>query len=190
MRTMTRRALRGSAVVLATLMVAPVIAVADTTQSEDLPEPTKGQLAKSVHVWDPTRGVHTWKLKGAVSEVEQVETKDEETTITLSTDILFTPDSSTLPGTAAQRIEKLVKDVPKGARIRIDGHTDSVKGKVDNQKLSTDRAKSVATVVSTKRPDLKTKVAGHADTQPVEREDPKDPSTRAANRRVEITYHG
>ena len=186
----SKRVLRGSAVVLVSLMVAPAIAVADTTQAEDLPEPTQAQLAKSVHVWDPTRGVHTWKLEGSVSEVEQVETKDKETTITLSTDILFTPDSSALPGTAAQRIEKLVKDVPKGAKIKIDGHTDSVKGKVDNQKLSTDRAKSVAEAVAKKRSDLKATVKGHADSRPVTREDPQDPSTRAVNRRVEITDQG
>ncbi len=190
MSAISKRALRGSAVVLASLMLAPVVAVADTTSPDDLPEPTKQQLAKSVHVWDPTKGVHIWDLKGAVSEVEQVETKDKETTITLSTDILFTPDSSKLPGTAAKRIEKLVKDIPKGAKVRIDGHTDSVKGKVDNQKLSTDRAKSVAKVVARKRSDIKAKVKGHADSQPVEREDPKDPSTRAANRRVEIVYRG
>lgn len=190
MSTMSRRLARGAAVVLASLMLAPVVAVADTTSSDDLPEPTKDQLARSVNVWDPTRGVYVWEVKGAVSELEQVETKDKETTITLSTDILFTPDSSKLPGTAAKRIEKLVKDVPKGAKIRIDGHTDSVKGKVDNQKLSTDRAKSVADAVAKKRSDLEAKVKGHADSQPVEREDPKDPSTRAANRRVEIVYQG
>ena len=181
---------RGSAVVVAIVLLAPAAAVAAPSGPGNLPEPTQEQLAQSVKVWDLAGAVRVWDLEGSVSEVEQVETKDEKTTITLSTDILFTPDSSKLPGTAAQRIAQLVKDVPKGAKIRVDGHTDSVKSKVGNQKLSTDRAKAVATVVSAKRSDLKATVKGHADTQPVQAEDPKNPSTRAANRRVEITYHG
>lgn len=190
MNRTTKRLGRGSAVVLAALMLAPAAASAAPASPDELPEPTQQQLADSVKVWDLTGSVHVRELKGSVSAVEQVETKGKETTITLSTDILFTPDSSKLPTSASTRIAKIVKDVPQGARIMVDGHTDSVKGKVDNQKLSTDRAKAVAAAVARKRPDLKAKVAGHADSQPVQAEDPKDPSTRAANRRVEITYRG
>lgn len=190
MNRTSKRLARGSAVVLVTLLLAPAAASATPTSPDDLPEPRQQQLADSVHVWDLTGSVHVWDLTDSVSAVEQVQTKGKETTITLSTDILFTPDSSKLPTSASTRIATIVKDVPQGAKIMVDGHTDSVKGKVDNQKLSTDRAKAVAAAVARKRPDLVAKVAGHADSDPVQTEDPKDPSTRAANRRVEITYRG
>lgn len=166
--------------------VAPARAAYDSPQ--DLPEPTSAQLATSVVVWDPSRSVRTWSIDNSVSAVEQVETKAGETTISLSTDILFTPDSSKLPGTAAARIGSLAGKIPQGSQVKVAGHTDSVKGKIDNKELSTDRAEAVAAVLKRKRSDLSLSVKGMAATEPAVREDPKDPSSLAANRRVEITY--
>jgi len=119
-----------------------------------------------------------------------VEEADGETTITLATDILFTPDSSKLPTSASNKIESLLSKIPKGAEVKVNGHTDSVHGAKDNKKLSSDRAEAVAAVLKKARSDLKTTVKGLADTQPAVREDPKDLSTYAANRRVEIIYAG
>src|SRR5699024_12595346 len=81
-------------------------------------------------------------------------------------------------------------DVPDGAAVSVSGHTDSVIGAVDNQELSENRAEAVAEVIEAARDDLDLQVAGFADTQPAETEDPEDPSTFAANRRVDIVYSG
>lgn len=173
----------------ACLVLASTPAHASVAHPEDLPEPTSGQLADSVTVYsDLEDSIRRWSLDDAVETLESEETDDGETTITLSTDILFTPDSSKLPAAAGTRIGELIAQVPKGAEVRIDGHTDSFQGAVDNQKLSKDRAQAVAAVVHKKRGDLDLTVKGHAATQPAVREDPKDPSTFAENRRVEITY--
>ncbi len=182
---------RGSILVLASvvafgLYVAPAQAAYDGPR--DVPEPTTVQLAKSVTIWDPSRSVRSWSSDDAVNSVEQVETKAGETTISLSTDILFTPDSSKLPGSAADKIGSLVEKIPKGAKVLVYGHTDSVTGKVDNKELSKDRAEAVAAVLNDERSDLSLSVKGMAATEPAVREDPSDPSSFAANRRVEITY--
>lgn len=163
-------------------------AQATGVDAQDLPEPTSEMLARSVTVWDPASSVQVWDPATSVKAVEQVETKDGETTISLATDILFTPDSSTLPASASAKVESLLSKVPKGAEVEVNGHTDSVKGSIDNKALSTDRAKAVASVLKKVRPDLKPKVAGLAATQPAVREDPKDPASFAANRRVEVIY--
>lgn len=157
---------------------------------DDLPAPTAEQLAASVRVWDPNGSVRVWDTAGSVRTVETIETENGETTIRLATDILFTPDSAELPHNAAARITELLGDVPNGSAVAVLGHTDSVQGAVDNQQLSTDRAAAVAEVLRRSRPDLTLDVAGFADTRPVVPEDPDDPSTRAANRRVEIVYNG
>jgi outer membrane protein OmpA-like peptidoglycan-associated protein len=157
---------------------------------EDLPAPTAEQLAASVHVWDPSGSVRVWDVAGSVRTLETVETGGGETTISLATDILFTPDSAELPANAADRIAELIVDVPDGSAVAVEGHTDSVQGAVDNQQLSAGRAAAVAEVLRGARPDLTLEVAGFANTRPAVAENPDDPSTRAANRRVEIVYHG
>ncbi|WP_084793241.1 OmpA family protein [Glutamicibacter halophytocola] len=180
----------GAGVLLAALGCQLPAAQATATNAQELPEPSSELIAKSVRVWDPGTSVLAWNLTGSVKAVEQVQEKDGETTITLATDILFTPDSSKLPATASAKVESLVSKIPKGADVQVNGHTDSVHGAKDNKALSTDRAKAVAAVLKKARPDLNAKVKGFADTQPAVREDPKDLSTYAANRRVEIIYAG
>ncbi|TRW43097.1 OmpA family protein, partial [Georgenia yuyongxinii] len=157
---------------------------------DELPEPTAELLARSVITWDPAGSVIAWDTTDTVRSVEQVRTEGAETTITLATDILFTPDSAELPTTATGRVGRLVAEIPDGAAVRVHGHTDSVQGAVDNQQLSASRAEAVAAVVGAGRPDLVLDVAGFAATRPAVTEDPQDPSTRAANRRVEIVYAG
>lgn len=154
----------------------------------DLPDPTTEQLAKSVRVWDPERSVRIWDTTKSVKPVAQVNTKAGKTTILLSADILFEPDSAKMPSSATTKLQKLVAKIPQGAEVSIDGHTDSVKGRVDHQVLSTDRAKAVANALAQSRADLELKVKGHGATQPTVRENPKEPDTYAANRRVEISY--
>lgn len=187
MKNMNRRtiAVLGLSVILG-LQLAPAHAAFNSP--DDLPEPTTEQLAKSVRVWNPEKSVRTWDLSNSVKPVEQVKSKAGKTTISLAADVLFEQDSSKMPASASIKLEKLVAKVPQGATVNVDGHTDSVKGKVDNQVLSTDRAKAVAKAIEKSRPDLELVVKGHGATQPAMRENPKEPDTFAANRRVEISY--
>ena len=189
MKTRQLRFLASCVLVVLAACCLPAAGAAEST-AQDLPEPSSELLAKSVIVWDPAKSVINWDISKSVQSVEQVEEEDGETIITLATDILFTPDSSKLPGSAAAKIESLLSKIPKGAEVQVNGHTDSIRGAKDNKKLSTDRAQAVAAVLKKVRPDLKTKVKGFADTEPAVREDPKDLSTYAANRRVEIIYAG
>lgn len=153
----------------------------------ELPEPTSEQLDRSVGSWETRGSIRVWTADRSVKSVEQVDTKVGETTVSLATDILFTPDSSKLPAAGA-RLGALAHKIPKDATGEVNGHTDSVQGPVGNQKLSTDRADAIATMLTAERQDLTLKVRGLAATVPAAREDPKDPSTFAANRRVEIVY--
>lgn len=182
---------RGAAAVLVLVVafgvqLAPAHAAYDSPQ--DLPEPTSRQLAKSVVVWDPSRSIRTWNVENAVKPVEQVETRSGERTISLSTDILFTPRAPSLSDSAAAKSGYLSEKIPKRAKVTVNGHTDAVKGKVDNKVLSKGRAEAVAAVLKDERSDLSLSVKGIAATEPAGREDHKDPSSRAANRRVEIIY--
>ncbi|MFD1507520.1 hypothetical protein FE374_13005 [Georgenia yuyongxinii] len=183
-----RAGVAGALVVTLVATLAP--AAHSFTSPDELPEPTAELLARSVIAWDPTGSVIAWDTADTVRSVEQVQTEGAQTTITLATDVLFTPDSAELPTTAAGRVGELVGQIPDGAAVQVHGHTDSVQGAVDNHRLSTARAEAVAAVVRAERPDLLLDVAGFAATRPAVTEKPEDPSTRAANRRVEIVYAG
>ncbi|KAE8764117.1 OmpA family protein [Georgenia thermotolerans] len=188
----TRLGVRGGAAAALAVALAATLAppAAGFAGPDELPKPTPELLAASVIQWDPAGTVIQWDPAGTVRSVEQVETAAGRTTITLATDILFTPDSAELPQTAAARVGELVAQVPQGAAVQVHGHTDSVQGAVDNQELSTARAEAVADVLRAGRPDLQLEVAGFAATRPAVTERADDPATRAANRRVEIVYAG
>ncbi|EYT49849.1 OmpA family protein [Brachybacterium muris] len=77
--------------------------------------------------------------------------------------------------------------------MQVGGHTDSrpvdrSQYDFDNQQLSEHRAQAVAAALAADRPDLTLEVEGFGDEQPAVSEDPDDPSTYAANRRVELRY--
>jgi len=158
------------------------------TPPPDPGEPTAEQLDAAVRSYQPDGSVHQFEPE--VLSLESTTTEQGQTMVTLSADILFTPDSWDLTPAADERIAELLADVPDGAAVSVSGHTDSVIGAVDNQELSENRAEAVAQVIGAARGDLDLEVAGFADSQPAETEDPEDPSTFAANRRVEIVYSG
>lgn len=187
MKNLNRRtiAVVGLSVVLG-LQLSPAHAMFNSP--DDLPEPTIEQLAKSVRVWNPEKSVRIWDPSNSVKSVEQVNSEAGKTIISLAADVLFEQDSAKMPASASTKLDKLIAQVPQGATVNVDGHTDSVKGKVDNRVLSTDRAKAVAKAIEKSRPDIVLVVKGHAAAQPAVREDPKDLDTFAANRRVVISY--
>lgn len=164
----------------------------------ELPDPTREQLSRSVHQWTRSAldaAVHQWTpghLQDSVRTLEQTREEEGATVIELATDILFEVNAWDIPGPAAERITELIAEIPEGAAVTITGHTDSTPTgeDFDNAELSQKRARAVADVVSTARPDLELEVSGAGDSDPAVTEDPEDPSTLAANRRVEITYSG
>lgn len=159
------------------------------TPPSDPPSPTQAQLDRSITVFTHM-AITTYVLETSITTLDMTTRDSGETTISLASDILFEPDAWDIPAPAADRIVELVQAAPDGATVQVNGHTDSVDGAVPNQELSQHRAEAVAAVIAAARPDLQLQVAGLADTQPAVTEDPQDPATFAANRRVEIVYEG
>lgn len=169
---------------------AGVASQADPGTPEDLPEPTSAQLSSSVHEWVPNN-VKQWDPENSVTDLVTEDEEGSDSVITLSSDILFEFGSATIPDKAAEAVAETLEGVPDGARVKIDGYTDSVGEDSANKKLSQKRAKAVADVVEEARSDLDLSVEGHGKDDPVaeNEKDGKDyPEGRAKNRRVEMTY--
>ncbi|GEK21804.1 OmpA family protein [Cellulomonas xylanilytica] len=127
----------------------------------------------------------------ATKQVEQVEQEQDQTSVTLASDILFTVDGSDLSEPAVAAIGALVAQVPAGATVTVDGHTDSVLDDAYNQALSERRAQSVAAAVAAARPDVVLDVHGYGESRLKVPEGGDDlAEDRAQNRRVEVTYTG
>ena len=129
-------------------------------------------------------------LEGAIEPLERTSTAGGVTEITLSTDILFDTGSSETSEAAAERVVALIEEVPDGAEVSIEGHTDSVPYRRGNQVLSEERAEAVAAPIREARPDLVLTVTGRGDSEPVADESQGGAEARAQNRRVEIRYDG
>ena len=129
---------------------------------------------------------------GELQPGEEDDEGEEANVIVLETDILFAAMEWELPDAAGSKIGELVEEIPDGAAVDVHGHTDSnpvPEGHdFDNQVLSENRAEAVAEVLGDGRPDLELSVEGFGEDQPAVEEDEEDPSTFAANRRVEIRY--
>lgn len=182
---------------LSTLLAVGTALSAAAVVDDGPPEEPEGGISdsdirSSVTVFD-TDAVRVFDPDGHVRSLgDDVESSSDQTVISLSTDLLFTPNNWELPASAPDRIEDLVEDVPDGATVEVTGHTDSVPTgeDFDNAELSENRAEAVAEVLADKRPDLDLEVSGVGDSDPAVAEDEEDPSTFAANRRVEISYEG
>lgn len=132
-------------------------------------------------------------LEPRITPLDTRTTEGEETVISLSSDILFAFGESTVGERAEDRIVEIVEDVPDGATVQVHGHTDSISGRDFNQKLSEERAATVAEIIEQARPDLQLEVEGFGMDDPVEPNEKNgedNPEGRALNRRVEIRYDG
>ncbi|WP_349827005.1 OmpA family protein [Brevibacterium litoralis] len=153
-------------------------------------------LADSVEQWvgeDVKDSVEGWTggdIDDSVGEFVEQSEIEGRTTLSLSTDILFETGSWEVAAESEDGIATAVEDIPDGATVEVNGHTDSrpVRGGGSNQELSEKRAEAVAEVIAEARPDLTLETAGFADSEPKVDEDPEDPDTYAQNRRVEIVY--
>lgn len=201
---MTDRALRAAAALAVVLALAACTPDDATTEGDDAdgpayawPSVTEAEavapngLAGDVVAYQPEVVDHTAALD--VVDVQTVEQEAGETVVTLSSDILFDPSDATLSAAAEQRVGELVADVPDGAEVQVQGHTDTVDTDAANQDLSERRAQAVADAIAASRPDLDLTVEGFGESrlaQPETGDETAIAEARAANRRVEIRYEG
>ncbi|WP_068253174.1 OmpA family protein [Janibacter corallicola] len=170
---------------LAVAVVLPLSAVpANAEGVDDLPEIGRAQLQESVHSIQPE--VHA--IEPRVSPLER---ETSSGAIALNSDILFGFDRAAVTPAAKKRLADIVEDIPKGASVTITGYTDDVGGDAYNQKLSTQRARSVEKALDDARPDLDTTARGRGSADPVApntKGGEDNPEGRAQNRRVEISH--
>lgn len=176
---------------LASAGVAVLISSALTIAPVPPDLPSVDSAARSASVQPLDLNVLALDLDASIEPPSSEVAAGGETTITLKSDVLFDFASAELPDGAERVIAEAVADIPDGASVGVDGHTDSIGDADANQTLSEDRAQAVADVVAEERPDLELEVAGHGEDDPVEAnttggED--NPEGRAKNRRVEITH--
>jgi outer membrane protein OmpA-like peptidoglycan-associated protein len=131
----------------------------------------------------------------ALDNSERVEQGGEETTVTLSDEVLFEFDRADLKPEAAARLDDLAAELSDlGPRtVTVTGHTDGRGDPAYNQDLSERRAESVRSALADRLGGGFTfEASGKGETEPVapnENEDGSDnPEGRALNRRVDITY--
>ncbi|ACZ29743.1 OmpA/MotB domain protein [Xylanimonas cellulosilytica DSM 15894] len=123
--------------------------------------------------------------------VETRQETEDDTVVTLTSDLLFGFGESALTPEAQAAVAELATTIPQDAAVRVDGHTDAVGSDELNLTLSEQRADAVAAVLSGARPDLVLTVEGHGEADPVasnEEGGVDNPAGRALNRRVEVTY--
>ena len=196
---------RSAAVVALTaaLLAVPGVAVADDLDPDHLPTPSAADLEASVstlHLDGTVAVLHldhlveVLHLDDLIKPLVVTETKDEQTVVTISADLLFAFGSAQIDAGGIASIQKAVTPAPQGAAIAVTGYTDAIGGDAINLPLSLARAQAVAAVISAARPDLVVKADGLGSANPIAPEvgaDGKDdPAGRAVNRRVEIRFTG
>ncbi|WP_250446357.1 OmpA family protein [Actinotalea sp. C106] len=130
-------------------------------------------------------------VEGSVIGLERTTETEEETVVTLTSDLLFEFGKADLTAASTSAIAEIAQVVPQGAEVQVDGYTDSLGGDEINLPLSERRAQAVADAIATARPDLVLTVEGHGSADPVapnEVDGGDNPGGRAQNRRVELTY--
>lgn len=118
--------------------------------------------------------------------------RTDGTAVSLTSDLLFETGTSVLTETALAALTDLAGQIPEGATVTVDGHTDSLMDSSVNIPLSRDQAQAVANALAAVRPDLTLAVAGHGSSAPVAANSNSNgtdrPIGRQLNRRVTLTY--
>ena len=113
---------------------------------------------------------------------------EDKTLLTISADVLFDKDSAELSSAADEALERAAERITGEGELTIVGHTDDVGTREHNQKLSEDRAESVADALG-ELVDLSgfdVVIEGRAFDEPAV--DEKTEEARAENRRVEVSF--
>ncbi len=122
-----------------------------------------------------------------VEGIEVARTADDQIAVTISGDILYDVDSSTLRPSALTTLgdmSDVLADYPD-TMIQVSGHADSSGSEAHNQDLSIRRAQSVSSYLSSRGVALsRIESVGYGETSP--RESNETAEGRQLNRRVEI----
>lgn len=146
---------------------------------DGVPEPSAERIEQSVD---------TYSVEGSVESVAPPETTSQGSTLTIGSDVLFAYASAEVDQTAQAALAAQLDQIPAGAQVTVEGHTDSRGGDAVNVPLSAARAEAVAAVLRAGRPDLVLEVAGRGSSEPLAAE--TDEQAMAKNRRVELSWTG
>lgn len=169
------------------VVLVPSGAQATTSDGPDLPDVSAAELKASVVDFDAE--VHD--IKAEITDLESRVEGSGGNAVSLNSDVLFGFDESKLSSDATKAVADVVKDIPRGAKVKITGYTDSKGSSSYNKKLSTDRAKAVEKAVAKARSDLDITSSGKGAANPVEPNESggeDNPEGRAKNRRVEVSW--
>ncbi|WP_315094554.1 OmpA family protein [uncultured Cellulomonas sp.] len=144
---------------------------------DDVAEPSAERIEQSVD---------TYSVEGSVESVAPPETSSEGSTLTIGSDVLFAYASAVVDDTAQAALAEQLDQIPAGAQVTVEGHTDSRGGDDVNVPLSAARAEAVAAVLRAARADLVLTVQGKGSSEPVVSE--TDEQAMAKNRRVELSW--
>ncbi|TDD81021.1 OmpA family protein [Actinomadura darangshiensis] len=136
-------------------------------------------------------------LKAYVAGPAEVIKGEESIAYNIKADVLFDFGKADIKPAAEAELTKLAesigKDVPPGASIQVDGHTDAKGDTASNKTLSEHRARAIADWLATKGgiDRSRLKATGYGETKPAhpntKPDGSDDPSGRAKNRRVVIS---
>jgi outer membrane protein OmpA-like peptidoglycan-associated protein len=136
-------------------------------------------------------------LKAYVAGPAQVMKGDGSIAYNIEADVLFDFGKADIKPAAAAELHKIVtsigKEVPAGAPIQVDGHTDAKGDTASNQTLSERRAQAIVDWLATKGgiDRSRLKATGYGETKPAhpntKPDGSDDPGGRAKNRRVVIS---
>lgn len=153
--------------------------------------PGDAALAASVTWFTVDGSVTVFDVPGSVTALREETTRGSQVTVSVNADVLFDFGKATLTREAVTQIDAEAARMPRGARVTVDGYTDSVGTDAANLVLSRQRAQAVADRLRAARPDLLPSAAGHGEADPVAPNavgGKDNPLGRAKNRRVTLTF--
>jgi OmpA-OmpF porin, OOP family len=164
-------------IVVASVLLLPCALPFSYVDRDDVPEPPVAKIERSVN---------TYSVEGSVERIAAPKTTSAGSTLTIGSDVLFAYASAAVADAAQTALAAQLSQIPAGAPVTVEGHTDSRGGDAVNLPLSTARAESVAAVLRAGRPDLTVEVTGKGSSEPVASE--TDEQGMAKNRRVELSW--
>ncbi len=162
----------------------------DDVSDHDLDNAVSGLNSAEDHIADIT-------LEGSIEELEKEDVEGDTTTVTISADVLFDFDEATLSDNAEETLSDVTTQLSEvSGTVEVVGHSDGIGEDSYNQELSEDRADAVTEALENElgsdAPDIEANGMGSEDPVAEETgpEGGDNPSGRAQNRRVEISFEG
>jgi outer membrane protein OmpA-like peptidoglycan-associated protein len=145
----------------------------------------------------PSVSVPTKVLKGYRAGKSRVFEGEDQIAYNIEADVLFDFGRADIKPAAAAELAKIAasiaKEVPSGAAVQVDGHTDAKGDPASNQRLSEQRAQAIVDWLAAKGGIARTRLkgTGYGETKPVaantKPDGTDDPRGRTENRRVVIS---